>query len=70
MLFLNTLIIERSGLFVMYADFYKEGKKNKITDKNINCLACVGISKYEDDDYSIALLRFIEELKRKKEKKE
>ena len=42
-------------------------KKNKITDKNINCLACVGVSKYEDDDYSIALLKFIEELKRKKE---
>ena len=45
---------------------YKEGKKSKITDKNINCLACVGVSKYEDDDYSIALLKFIEELKRKK----
>ena len=45
---------------------YKEGKKNKIMDKNINCLACVGVIKYEDDDYSIALLKFIEELKRKK----
>ena len=35
-------------------------------DKNINCLACVGVSKYEADDYSVALLKFIEELKRKK----
>lgn len=45
---------------------YKEGKKNKIMNKNINCLACMGASKYEKDDYSIALLKFIEELKRKK----
>ncbi len=45
---------------------YKEGKKNKIMNKNINCLACMGASKYEEDDYSIALLKFIEELKRKK----
>ena len=41
---------------------YKEGKKNKI----MNCLACMGASKYEEDDYSIALLKFIEELKRRK----
>ena len=45
---------------------YKEGKKNKIMNKNINCLACMGASKYEEDDYSIALLKFIEELKRRK----
>ena len=45
---------------------YKEGKKNKIMNKNINCLACMGASKYEEDDYSIALLEFIEELKRRK----
>ena len=45
---------------------YKEGKKNKIMNKNINCLACLGASKYEEDDYSIALLKFIEELKRRK----
>ena len=45
---------------------YKEGKKNKIMIKNINCLACMGASKYEEDDYSIALLKFIEELKRRK----
>ena len=44
---------------------YKEGKKNKIMNKNINCLACMGASKYEED-YSIALLKFIEELKRRK----
>ena len=45
---------------------YKECKKNKIMNKNINCLACMGASKYEEDDYSIALLKFIEELKRRK----
>ena len=45
---------------------YKEGKKNKIMNKNINCLACMGAGKYEEDDYSIALLKFIEELKRRK----
>ena len=45
---------------------YKEGKKNKIMNKNINCLACMGASKYEEDDYSIELLKFIEELKRRK----
>lgn len=45
---------------------YKEGKKNKIMNKNINCLACMRASKYEEDDYSIALLKFIEELKRRK----
>ena len=45
---------------------YKEGKKNKIMNKNINCLACMGASKYEEDDYSIALLKFIEELKWRK----
>ena len=45
---------------------YKEVKKNKIMNKNINCLACMGASKYEEDDYSIALLKFIEELKRRK----
>ena len=45
---------------------YKEGKKNKIMNKNINCLACMGASKYEEDDYSIALLKFIEELKSRK----
>ena len=45
---------------------YKEGKKNKIMNKNINCLACMGASKYEEDDYSIALLKSIEELKRRK----
>lgn len=33
---------------------------------SFNCLACMGASKYEEDDYSIALLKFIEELKRKK----
>ena len=45
---------------------YKEGRKNKIIDKNINCLACAGISKYKDDEYGIAILKFIEELKRRK----
>ena len=48
---------------------YKEGKKNKIMNKNINCLACMGASKYEEDDYSIALLKFTEEDGRNRKRK-
>ncbi|MGN1326604.1 MAG: hypothetical protein ACI4VQ_00740 [Clostridia bacterium] len=37
----------------------KDGKKNKITDKNINCLMCKGINKYPEDDYMLALFKFL-----------
>ena len=39
------------------------GKKNKITRKNINCLRCKGIYKYEDDKYMEALKKLYEKRK-------
>ena len=38
----------------------KNGKYNKETDKNINCLVCKGTSKYSDDKYMLALLKMQE----------
>ena len=38
----------------------KEGKKNKITEKNINCLLCKGIDAYKEDEYMQALNKMFE----------
>ena len=38
----------------------KNGKHNKETDRNINCLICKGTSKYPDDKYMLALLKMQE----------
>ena len=38
----------------------KEGKKNKMTMENKNCLICKGIDKAEDDKYMKALQRLFE----------
>ena len=37
------------------------GRKNKITEKNINCLTCKGISEYQDDEYMLAVLKLFED---------
>lgn len=43
--------------------YKKEGKKNKITDNNKNCLLCKGIKSYEEDPYLIALANLFEKEK-------
>ncbi len=40
-----------------------EGKKNKTKRKNINCLLCKGITKYQDDAYMEALKKIYEQNK-------
>ena len=38
----------------------KEGRKNKITNKNVNCLVCKGTSEYKEDEYMLALVKMLE----------
>ena len=38
----------------------KEGKKNKITGENINCLLCKGPEAYKEDEYMQALNKMFE----------
>ena len=38
----------------------KEGKKNKITGENINCLLCKGPEAYKEDEYIQALNKMFE----------
>ena len=38
----------------------KNGKYNKETAKNINCLMCKGTSRYPDDKYMLAILKLQE----------
>ena len=46
----------------------KKGKYNKETEKNRNCLLCKGIKVYpEDDKYLMALIKYFENEKSKKE---
>lgn len=37
----------------------KDGRKVKITENNINCLMCKGIKKYPEDEYMLALAKFL-----------
>lgn len=41
--------------------YKKEGKKNKITENNINCLVCKEINYYDEDEYIVALNKLFEE---------
>lgn len=63
--------IEKLGYAYIVYNFNKEkeelsvikkfgGKKNKTKKKNINCLMCKGISKYQTDSYMEALKKLYE----------
>ena len=45
----------------------KDGKKNKITENNINCLLCKGIEAYKNDEYMLALNKFMDNSSNTKE---
>lgn len=38
----------------------KKGKYHYLTDKNLNCLLCKGVSKHEEDEYIEAVTKFLE----------
>ena len=44
---------------ILEEKYKKEGKKNKMTMKNKNCLICKGIDKYENDKYMQALESYL-----------
>lgn len=45
-----------------------EGKLNKTKNKNINCLMCKGVKKYEDDKYLEALRKLYDKQRNKQQK--
>ena len=40
----------------------KQGRTTRLTNENLNCLKCKGISAYKEDEYLLALSNFFEKL--------
>ena len=40
----------------------KQGRTTRLTNENLNCLRCKGISAYKEDEYLLALSNFFEKL--------
>lgn len=50
--------------------YEKEGKKNKITESNTNCLLCKGVDYYKEDEYILALNSLFKEEFKESENKQ
>lgn len=49
--------------------YEKNGKCNKITEKNLNCIECKGVSKYKEDEYMLAVEKLLQSSQKKGNKK-
>ncbi|MFR0823467.1 MAG: hypothetical protein ACLU84_04670 [Clostridia bacterium] len=46
--------------------YYAEGRKNKIINRNCNCLDCKGMENYKDDPYMLAITKLLKDEENKK----